>query len=189
MGQGKKPEGGEKKSQGGSPFKREFSLFLILFFIIWLLSYLLTRMAPGFVDRLQVWVAREVAWCLTKLGYTYVLKESSLTFYTAHGGQSLFVIPECTGLYTTIIYFAILGAYPARAGEKLLGLLIGVPAIHLLNLARMVFISLVLIRRPDLFDLFHGYLWQIAFFIFMLLLVILWMWKIVKPRRAPEASA
>jgi exosortase/archaeosortase family protein len=186
LGQGKKPEGGEKKKQRGSPFQREFSLFLILFFIIWLLSYFLTRMLPGFVDWSQVAVAREVAWCLTKLGYTYVIKESALTFYTAHGGQSLVVIPECTGLYTSIIYYSILGAYPARAGEKLIGLLIGIPAIHVLNLARMVFISLVLFHRPDLFNLFHGYLWQIGFFIFMLLLVIVWMWKIVKPKRPPE---
>jgi archaeosortase B (VPXXXP-CTERM-specific) len=186
LGQGKKPEGGEKKKPRGTAFQKEFSLFLILFFIIWLLSYFLTRMLPGFVAWAQVAVAREVAYCLTKLGYTYVFKESALTFYTAHGGQNLVVIPECTGLYTTIIYFAIIGAYPARAGEKLLGLLIGVPSIHVLNLARMVFISLVLIHAPQLFDLFHGYLWQIVFFIFMLLLVIVWMWKIVKPRRAAE---
>jgi len=36
LGQGKKPEGGEKKKLKGSAFQREFLLFLILFFIIWL---------------------------------------------------------------------------------------------------------------------------------------------------------
>lgn len=188
MGQGKKPEGGEKKKLKGSAFQREFLLFLILFFIIWLLSYFLTRMLPGFVEWSQVSVAREVAFCLTKLHYTYVLKESALTFYTAHGGQGLNIIAECTGLYTSIIYFSIIGAYPARAREKLLGVLIGIPAIHVLNLMRMVFISLVLFHRPDLFELFHGYLWQVVFVIFMLLLVIVWMWKIVKPKEATEKS-
>ena len=94
------------------------------------------------------------------------------------------IIPECTGLYTTIIYIAIIGAFPARPSEKLIGLLVGAPAIHALNLARMVFISLVLYHRRDLFEFFHGYLWQVGFVIFMLLLVILWMWKIVKPKPA-----
>jgi archaeosortase B (VPXXXP-CTERM-specific) len=182
LGQGKKPEGGEKKKLGGPAFRTEFLLFLVLFFIIWLLSYFLTRMLPGFVGWLQVAVAREVAFCLTHIGYTYVLKESAITFYTAHGGQSLVVIAECTGLYTSIIYFSIIGAYPARIGEKLIGLIIGIPAIHLLNLARMVVISLVLYHRPKLFDFVHGYLWQVGFVIFMLLLVIWWMWKIVKPK-------
>jgi archaeosortase B (VPXXXP-CTERM-specific) len=184
LGHGKKPEGEEKKEPGGRTFRKEFLLFLILFFIIWLLSYILTRMLPGFVDWLQVAVAREVAFCLKQLGYTYVLKESTIVFYTAHGGESLVVVSECTGLYTSIIYFAIIGAYPARAGEKLVGILAGIPAIHVLNLVRMVFISLVLYHRPNLFNLVHGYLWQVGFVIFMLLLVIGWMWKIVKPRAA-----
>jgi exosortase/archaeosortase family protein len=184
VGHGKKPEGEEKKEPGGRTFRTEFLLFLILFFIIWLLSYILTHMLPGFVDWLQVAVAREVGYCLKQLGYSYVLKESALVFYTSHGGESLVVVSECTGLYTSIIYFSIIGAYPARAGEKLLGILIGIPAIHILNLVRMVFISLVLYHRPNLFNLFHGYLWQVGFVIFMLLLVIGWMWKIVKPRAA-----
>jgi archaeosortase B (VPXXXP-CTERM-specific) len=186
LGQGKKPDGGEKKKLRGSAFQKEFLLFLVLFFIIWLLSYFLSRRLPAFVDWSQISVAREVAFCLKKLGYTYVLKESSLTFYTAHGGEQLDIIPECTGLYTSIIYFSIIGAYPARAGEKLLGVLVGIPAIHALNLVRMVFISLVLFHRPDLFELFHGYLWQVGFVIFMLLLVIVWMWKVVRPRSAAK---
>ena len=188
MGQGKKPEGEEKKKLGGPAFRGEFLLFLVLFFIIWLLSYFLTRMLPGFVDWLIVAVAREVAFCLKHLDYNHVLKGSSIVFYTAHGGEILVVIPECTGLYTTIIYFSIIGAYPARIGEKLIGLLVGVPAIHLLNLARMVVISLVLFHKPKLFDFVHGYLWQVSFVIFMLLLVIWWMWKVVKPRAAKKAQ-
>ncbi len=184
MGQGKKPEVEEKKRPRGPSFRKEFLLFLVLFFFIWLLSYFLTRRLPGAVDASQIVVAREVAWFLDLLGYRHAIDGSILTFFTAHGGQRMSIIPECTGLYTTIIYVAIVGAFPARAREKAVGLLVGVPAIHALNLARMVFISLVLFHRPDLFAFFHGYLWQVGFVIFMLLLVILWMWKIVKPRTA-----
>jgi len=187
LGQEKKPEGGEKKKLKGQSFQRDFLVFLILFFIIWLLSYLLTRRFPGFVDWGKVVVAREVAFVLKRLGYTFTMTGSILTFYTPHGGERLEVIPECTALYTSIIYFSILGGYPARVGEKLMGLLIGLPAIHALNLVRMVFIALIMIHKPKLFDFFHGYLWQVGFVIFMLLLVILWMWKIVKPKPAREA--
>jgi archaeosortase B (VPXXXP-CTERM-specific) len=186
LGQGKKPEGGEKKKLRGTAFQREFLLFLILFFIIWLLSYLLTRMRPGIVEWAQITVAREVAFCLKKLGYPYTLEEATLSFYTAFGGKRLYIIPECTGLYTSIIYFSIIGAYPAKIGEKLIGLVIGIPAIHVLNLIRMVFISLVAYHWPRLFDLFHGYVWQVGFVIFMLLIVIVWMWKVVKPGPAEE---
>ncbi len=139
-----------------------------------------------FVAHLQNIVAREIAFTLEHLGYRFSLTGSSFMFFTDHGGENLIVIAECTGLYTTIIYFSIVGAYPARIGEKLIGLLIGVPSIHLLNLTRMVFISLVLYHRRELFDFFHGYLWQVSFAIFMLLLVIFWMGKIVRhPGKAP----
>ena len=156
----------------------------MIFFILWLFSFLLSRRFPGFVVGLQNLVALEVARCLDLLGYRFSLDGSTFLFFTNHGGEKLIVIAECTGLYTTIIYFSIIGAYPARIGEKLLGLLIGIPSIHILNLARMVFISLILYHRRNLFDFFHGYLWQVSFAIFMLLLVILWMGKIVRPRRA-----
>ena len=184
MGHGKKPEGeGKKEIKGKGGFKRDFTLFLVFFFIIWLFSYLLTRRFPGFVTSLQDLVAREVAFSLRALGYKFTLNGSEFIFRTSHGGEKLFIIAECTGLYTSIIYFSIIGAYPARITEKLIGLVIGIPLIHILNLFRMVFVSLVLYHRRDLFDFFHGYFWQISFVIFMLLIVLFWMGKIVKPEK------
>jgi exosortase/archaeosortase family protein len=187
LGQGKKPEGqtGETRRSSRS-FRRDFIVFLILFFVLWLLSYLMTRKYPQIAVSMQLLVAGELDWCLDRLGYTFERTASAFTFYTAHGGERLVVIAECTGLYTTIIYFSIILAYPARPLEKLAGLLIGIPAIHILNLCRMVFISLVLYHKRELFDFFHGYLWQISFVIFMLLLVIFWMAKIVGPRRKAQ---
>ena len=170
-------------SKGSGSFRKEFLLFLIVFFAIWLLSFLLTRRFPSLAAGLATVVSREIAFCLDLIGYSYRLDGTSFLFYAVHGTKKLVVITECTGLYTTIIYFSIIGAYPARIGDKAIGLLIGIPSIHILNLLRMVFISLVLYHRHELFDLFHGYLWQVGFVIFMLLLVILWMGKIVRPKR------
>ena len=171
-----------KQESGG--FRKEFLLFLVVFVAIWLLSYLMTRRFPSFTSNLEVLVAREVAFCLRLLRHGATIEGAVLRLLTDHGNQKMVVITECTGLYTTIIYFAIIGAFPARIGEKALGLLIGIPAIHLLNLARMVFIALILYHKRHLFHLFHGYLWQVSFVVLMLLLVILWMTKIVRPKGA-----
>ena len=169
------------RESGG--FRKEFLLFLAAFFAIWLLSYLLTIRFEGFTEWLQRVVAREVALCLSLLRYDYTIDGPVLRLITSVRTEKMVVITECTGLYTTIIYFSIIGAYPARIKEKALGLLIGIPAIHLLNLARMVFVALVLYHKRELFHLFHGYLWQVSFVVFMLLLVVLWMTKIVRPRK------
>ncbi len=154
MGQGKKPEVGEERKSEGMSFRKEFRYFLVLFFLIWLLSYFLTRRIPAFVDGAQEFVAREVAWCLNMLSYKHTVEGSILTFYTSYGGERMEIIPECTGLYTTIIYISIIGAFPASIGQKLIGLLFGIPAIHALNLARMVFISLILSSNPYLLSRF-----------------------------------
>ena len=171
------------EAKGSGSFRKEFLFFLVVFFAIWLLSFLLTNRFPSFTNGLVTLVAREIAFCLDLLGYRFDLDGAAFLFHASHGTKKLVVITECTGLYTTIIYFSIIGAYPAGIRDKALGLLIGIPSIHILNLARMVFISLVLYHRPGLFDLFHGFLWQVVFVIFMLLLVILWMGKIVRPKR------
>jgi archaeosortase B (VPXXXP-CTERM-specific) len=164
-------------------FRRDFIVFLILFFALWLFSYLLTRRYPSIDTSMRLLVAGELDWILDNLGYAFDRIDATFTFHTNHGGERLVVITECTGLYTTIIYCSIIGAYPARIREKIAGILIGVPAIHILNLVRMAFVSLVLYHRREMFDFFHGYLWQVSFVIFMLLLVIFWMVKIVRPRR------
>ena len=184
MGHGKKPEGERKKSVKDGSFRKQFSLFLTVFFIIWLFSYLLVGRFPGFIVDLQNVVSREVAFFLSLFGYNFTRSANTFMFHTGHGAEKMYIIAECTGLYTTIIYFAIIGAYPARVKEKLMGLLIGIPSIHILNLFRMVFISIVLFHSKRLFHFFHSYFWQVGFVIFMLLLVIFWMGKIVKgPKR------
>ncbi|MCK4537965.1 MAG: hypothetical protein KAV42_04105 [Candidatus Krumholzibacteria bacterium] len=188
-GHGKKPEGETEEKRKASAFRREFITFLILFFTIWLLSYILTRRYPEFLILAQNFVAKEVAWFLSTFNYSFSITDSTLTFHTDHGGERLIVIAECTGIYTSIIYFSIIAAYPARISEKIAGLLMGIPAIHALNLVRMIFVSLVLFHKRELFDFFHGYLWQVAFVIFMLLLVIFWMSRMVKPRKISPSSS
>jgi len=189
LGHGKKPEGEAGEVRKGRSFRGEFITFLILFFVLWLFSYILTLRFPGFLVTVRSFVADEVAWCLSQLDYTYTITESIITLYTGHGGERLVVIAECTGVYTTIIYLSIIGAYPALIREKFIGLLMGVPAIHLLNLIRMVFVAVILYHKPGLFDFVHGYLWQGSFLIFMLILVIFWMSRIVKPERRLGAKS
>ena len=143
MGHGKKPEGqtGETRRISKS-FRRDFIVFLILFFALWLFSYLLTRRFHAIEIGMRLLVAGE-------LGYVFTRADATFTFFTDHGGERLIIITECTGLYTTIIFSSIIGAYPARIREKMAGLLIGIPSIHILNLVRMVVVSLVLYHKRE----------------------------------------
>ncbi len=175
-----------RKYSGG--FRREFLVFIFRFFAIWILAYALTLAAPEITSLLQRVVSRELAFVLRSAGYDFEARNIVFNLRTAHGLEKLYIIAECTGLYTTLIYLAIIGAFPARNRDRLAGILIGVPAIHLMNLARVVFISLVIYHRKDLFDFFHGYLWQVGFVVFMLILVFFWTAKIARPDREEKTG-
>jgi len=167
----------KKGAKGIKDFRREFVLFIFSFFSIWILSYILVRMNPGITLYLQEMVAKELAFFLKLMAYDFDLKGDLFDFHTAHGLERMYVIAECTGIYTSMIFIAIIGAFPAKNSGKLIGIVIGVPAIHALNMLRMIFISLILYHKKSLFNFFHGYFWQVGFVVFMLILVFLWMNK------------
>jgi exosortase/archaeosortase family protein len=87
-----------------------------------------------------------------------------------------------------MIFIAIIGAFPAKNSGKLIGLLLGVPAIHILNMLRMIFISLILYHNRSLFHFFHGYFWQVGFVVFMLILVFIWMNKFAEIGKARSGN-
>ncbi|MCD6379033.1 archaeosortase/exosortase family protein [bacterium] len=173
----KSKTGQNKESKSNRGFRGEFTLFVFSFFSLWILSYILIRMNPSVALYLQKTVAKELAFFLNLMGYDFDLDGSVFAFHTAHGMEKMYIIAECTGIYTTMIFLSIIGAFPAKIGGKLIGLLLGVPAIHILNMLRMIFISLILYHKRSLFHFFHGYFWQVGFVAFMLILVFLWMSK------------
>lgn len=177
MRQREKPKSGR---QGERNFRSEFLVFISRFFAIWLLTYAFTVMAPEVTRFLQKAVSAELALFLKAAGYDFSWRGTIFYLTTPHGQEKLYIIAECTGIYTTLIYLSIIGAFPSRKRDRLKGILIGVPAIHLMNLFRVAFISLILYHRRDLFDFFHGYLWQVGFIVFMLMLVFIWTAKIAK---------
>jgi len=179
---------GKRGSEKKRIFRREFSLFIFSFFSIWILLYILFRMNPSITSSLQNIVSKEIAFFLRLMRYDFDLKGSVFIFQTSHGIEKMSVIAECTGLYTTMIFMSIIGAFPAGISGKLIGILIGIPAIHILNMLRMIFISLILYHKRSLFDFFHGYLWQAGFVIFMLILVFLWMNKFARFEKAESAG-
>ncbi|MFO7916096.1 MAG: archaeosortase/exosortase family protein [Candidatus Krumholzibacteriales bacterium] len=171
----KRAESGEQLHPG---FRRDLTLFLIYFFLIWAVLFALTRMMPGIGKWMERLVSRELALTLRALNLEFNVRGNLFNLNTGQGMERLHIIAECTGIFTTMIYIAIIGAFPADNRSKVLGLLIGVPSIHILNYLRVAFIAVILYEKRELFGLFHGYLWQISFVGFMLLLVFFWMSRI-----------
>ena len=94
-------------------------------------------------------------------------------------GFAFTIIKGCTGIFAMLIYGSAVLAYPAGAFRKLLGILMGVPALMSINITRLTVLGVVGVYRRDLFEYFHEYLWQGIFIVFVIVLWMFWRWLLV----------
>lgn len=97
--------------------------------------------------------------------------------------ESLIITLECTAVYLVILFAALILAYPATWRSKRMGLLIGIPAIFVMNAIRLLVVGVVSYLFPSLFELVHDYVWQVLFVIMVFLLWLVWMEKVVALER------
>jgi exosortase H (IPTLxxWG-CTERM-specific) len=95
----------------------------------------------------------------------------------------------CNGVETMLIFLSAVLAFPAPWKSKAVGLVLGVVAIQLVNLVRVVALFLTGVYLPDFFDSSHTVVWQSIVILFGVLLWIFWANRFAVPRvRAEEAS-
>lgn len=95
-------------------------------------------------------------------------------FINVHDYPAIFINHECTGIFVLVIYTAFLLAYPASWLQRLAGIAVGVVVLQAVNVARLVALTLIASRWPELFDYFHEYIWQGIFVAMLALLVATW---------------
>lgn len=91
----------------------------------------------------------------------------------------------CNGLLATSIYVAAVLAFPSTLRQKGIGVGIGIPAIQIINLVRIVALYYTGIFWPDFFAVAHGYVWQSVVILFSMLVWIYWAERFVRVGRPP----
>ena len=98
----------------------------------------------------------------------------------AHRGFAMEIIYHCSAVFASIIYVSAIIAYPASLGRKVIGMFLGVPLLAFINIVRLGVMFLIGIKYPQVFELFHEYLWQGIFIIFVVVLWMLWIEQIAE---------
>jgi exosortase/archaeosortase family protein len=75
-------------------------------------------------------------------------------------GTSITIVSECTSVAATVLLVGAVLAYPTSWRWKAVGWVLGVAALWVYNLARVIGLLVVLVRWPAAFDFVHIYLWQ-----------------------------
>jgi len=96
------------------------------------------------------------------------------------------MVLECTAIGSMLVFAAFLLVFPSSFKAKGIGLAIGLPAIHLANLARLLAMAWVEELLPAYAIYFHDYLWQVVFLIGVVFLWLIWIDQVVQ--RAPTSG-
>lgn len=92
----------------------------------------------------------------------------------------------CNGVETMIIFLAAVVAFPAPWKSRVIGLVLGILAIQVVNLIRVVALFLTGVYFPDWFDSSHTVVWQSIVIAFGVLLWIFWANRYALPPRTPS---
>lgn len=96
----------------------------------------------------------------------------------------------CNGVETMLIFLAAVLAFPASWKARGVGLAIGIVAIQLVNLVRVVALFLTGAYLPSLFDSSHTVIWQSIVILTGVLLWIFWAHRFAgRPGSPPDAPA
>lgn len=114
---------------------------------------------------IDILTAGVTAACL-KISGMPVQRDAAVLSHPA--GFSYEIYYKCTGLILVLFLSAALLALPGRWSSKIKSLISGAVFVLALNFLRLTSLFYIGVRCPQLFDLFHGILWEIAMLGFVL---------------------
>ena len=152
-----------------------FTLFLVL------LEFLLYWLVNAHLGAYKSLIAGLSTLCLDGLGQDVVLRGNSIV-----GRHTFMVEEECLALHPTILFAAIVLAFPARILRRLIGVALGSLFLQSMNVVRVVSLYFVGVYFPDWLRFVHVEVWQFTFVILAFLTWLGWVRWALKTR-PPDA--
>jgi exosortase H (IPTLxxWG-CTERM-specific) len=152
--------------------------FLALFALIFGISYFLFGVAPGVRNHVirpyTEFLAKAVAVILNVFGAGAtaegpLVRSPQFTMQIAMG---------CDGVEAASLFMAGVLAFPANWRSKLIGLAVGIPVIHFINLARLVGLYYAGVHLPSNFEEIHVYVAQTIVILLSTALLIVWLERV-----------
>jgi exosortase H (IPTLxxWG-CTERM-specific) len=99
------------------------------------------------------------------------------------------ILAGCNGIEAMIVLLAAIVAFPAPWKHKLIGLIVGVAAIQVLNLVRIVSLFYLGQWSPTAFEWAHLYVWQVLIMLDALIVFLVWLRSLPRMRVTPDGLA
>ncbi len=142
-------------------------LFAYLFLVSLLFSVgnMHTRLVP-----VQKAMAASAALGANLFGAAATVEETIIR--TDH--QALDINHECTGIFVLLVYTMFVLAYPAPWRSRFSGAAVGWVTLNVVNVARLILLTVIASSRPEWFNYFHEYFFQGLFIALLAILASIW---------------
>ncbi len=178
---GKQPQGPPTRppTRGWFQFYRA-QIFFIGWFLFSILAFAVVlnfdAVTLHLVNPYTQWIARAAGVILDLFGEETsvrgtLLSSSRFAVNIYHG---------CNGVLATSIYLSAVLGFPSTWREKALGFAVGIPAIQMINMARILSLYYIGIYWPNFFELAHGYVWQSIVILLSMVVWIFWAERFVQ---------
>ncbi len=150
--------------------------FAILFPVYLIVLFVLELLAPIDKHVIAPWtsfLADVSAWLMHTFDSKVAVHGNIVASTTT--GFAIAIERGCNGVEAVIILVAAMLAYPARWGERLLGILIGFFCVQAVNLVRIISLFYLGNWNRTWFDWFHLYVWQALIVLDALVVFLIWL--------------
>ena len=105
-------------------------------------------------------------------------------------GFAVSIEAGCNGVEATLVLLAAMLAFPAPWKHKVVGLVIGILAVQLLNILRVISLFYLGQWNYDVFEWAHLYVWQALIMLDVLVVWLIWVRRVprVEDSRGPPAA-
>lgn len=167
--------------------KNKAFLFLakfLLLFILWYVVYELWLHPQGGLDRLvinnSIFFTK---YLLELLGYeSFTNSSETIRVIGIDGTHGIWIGDPCNGLSLFALFTGFILAYPGPVKHKLWYIPAGILAIHILNIIRVLSLTLIVYHAPEHLDFNHTYTFTIFVYGFIFLFWLIWVNRFSKLR-------
>ena len=147
--------------------------FIALYLLILAVGFFILALRPvndHVVNPYTTFVAHEARLVLNLMGESASVHGQLLT----SSRFSVAIYNGCNGLEAILIFTAGVLAFPARWSRKVVGVFLGLLAIQVINIVRIVSLFYIGVFAPSAFSASHVYVWQSLIIVFAVVLWVVW---------------
>jgi archaeosortase B (VPXXXP-CTERM-specific) len=166
-------------------FKLKFDLeaakFIFFFIISLSVFYFLSIRFEEFIPFFNMQSTAQVLFFFLKsVGINATIESYQIIF----SNFSIEIVRQCTGIFEVIAIASCILAFPSSIKKKIIGISLALPIIYFFNMGRLIFLSVLGMNYPSVFEAVHDYLLQITFVFLVIFFWIFWVNKVVKSGKA-----